>query len=83
MALTPSAAARWFFPTPGGPRNNTFVFAIRSVRVGTFDEQHWRSDHRPVLVKLDLPSDTALVVAQLAAAHQVGTQKLENGREPA
>jgi hypothetical protein len=29
--------------------------AIRSVHVERFDEQHWRSDHRPVLVELDLP----------------------------
>jgi hypothetical protein len=30
--------------------------AIRSVEVGDFAEQHWRSDHRPVLVDLDLPA---------------------------
>jgi exonuclease III len=28
--------------------------AIRSVHVGAFSEQHWRSDHRPVVVDLDL-----------------------------
>lgn len=33
--------------------------AIRSVRVGGFEEQHWRSDHRPVLVDLDLTSSGA------------------------
>ena len=30
--------------------------AIRSVQVRGFGEQHWRSDHRPVVVDLDLPS---------------------------
>jgi hypothetical protein len=29
--------------------------AIRSVHVGAFSEQHWRSDHRPVVVDLDVP----------------------------
>jgi exonuclease III len=29
--------------------------AIRSVHVAQFDEPEWRSDHRPVLVDLDLP----------------------------
>jgi exonuclease III len=29
--------------------------AIRSVHIGAFSEQHWRSDHRPVVVDLDLP----------------------------
>jgi endonuclease/exonuclease/phosphatase family protein len=28
--------------------------AIRSVHVAPFDEKHWRSDHRPVIVELDL-----------------------------
>jgi Endonuclease/Exonuclease/phosphatase family len=32
-----------------------WVPAIRSVHVGGFDEQHWRSDHRPVVVDLALP----------------------------
>ena len=29
---------------------------IRSVHVGGFAEQHWHSDHRPVVVDLDLPA---------------------------
>jgi endonuclease/exonuclease/phosphatase family metal-dependent hydrolase len=28
--------------------------AIQSVHVGRYDERHWRSDHRPLLVDLDL-----------------------------
>ena len=32
--------------------------AIRSVHIGGFAEQHWRSDHRPVVVELDLPTAT-------------------------
>ena len=29
--------------------------SIRSVHIGDFAEQHWRSDHRPVVVDVDLP----------------------------
>jgi hypothetical protein len=35
--------------------------AIRSVHVGHFSEQHWRSDHRPVIVDLDLPSTNGVL----------------------
>jgi hypothetical protein len=40
----------------------TWRNAIRSVHIGAFSEQHWRSDHRPVVVDLDLPA-SALVAA--------------------
>lgn len=33
--------------------------AIRSVGVRPFNEAHWQSDHRPVVVELDLPATSA------------------------
>jgi hypothetical protein len=37
--------------------------AIRSVEIGDFAEQHWRSDHRPVLVDVDLPGTSTWSLA--------------------
>ncbi|MDQ2666190.1 MAG: hypothetical protein M3Z05_09290 [Gemmatimonadota bacterium] len=33
----------------------TWAPLIRSVHGGGFDEQHWRSDHRPLVVEVDVP----------------------------
>jgi hypothetical protein len=35
IALTPSAAAKWLFPTPGGPRKRTFVFSRMKLQVAS------------------------------------------------
>jgi exodeoxyribonuclease III len=43
---------------------SSWTKAVTSVHVGEFSEQHWRSDHRPVVVDLDLPPRSVVATSE-------------------